>query len=318
MTKLNSRSRLAAFALILLAAAPAQALVNRAWVSGHGADDAGCGAPTSPCRSFQYVHDNIIAAGGEIDVLDPAGYGAVRITKALSIVNDGVGTAGTQTSSPGQDGIDINTGPNDLVLLKGLTVDGVGTGGVGINLQSASRLVVIDCTIEGFGAADPYGVGIAIAPGTASGTARFTISNTKVVNNALAGIFVAPNFYASGASGASGTIKNLVASNNLIGVYATSVQSTNPIQLDIDGGAASENSQIGVLIGGYPTTPVVVVNAVNASGNGQYGIQAQGVVSISNSVATGNVISDISGTITSYKNNLYTTSSGTIAPASLR
>ena len=170
MTKLNSRSRLAAFALILLAAAPAQALVNRAWVSGHGADDAGCGAPTSPCRSFQYVHDNIIAAGGEIDVLDPAGYGAVRITKALSIVNDGVGTAGTQTSSPGQDGIDINTGPNDLVLLKGLTVDGVGTGGVGINLQSASRLVVIDCTIEGFGAADPYGVGIAIAPGTASGT----------------------------------------------------------------------------------------------------------------------------------------------------
>ena len=109
-----------------------------------------------------------------------------------------------------------------------------------------------------------------------------------------------------------------MASNNLIGVYATSVQSTNPIQLDIDGGAASENSQIGVLIGGYPTTPVVVVNAVNASGNGQYGIQAQGVVSISNSVATGNVISDISGTITSYKNNLYTTSSGTIAPASLR
>ncbi|WP_158818603.1 hypothetical protein [Methylocapsa sp. S129] len=68
--------------------------LNRAWVSGHGADAAGCGAPASPCRSLQYVHDNIIAAGGEIDILDPAGYGAITITKALSIVNDGVGTAG--------------------------------------------------------------------------------------------------------------------------------------------------------------------------------------------------------------------------------
>ena len=49
-------------------ASPAQALSNRAWVSGHGTDVAGCGAPTSPCRSLQYVHDNIVGAGGEIDV----------------------------------------------------------------------------------------------------------------------------------------------------------------------------------------------------------------------------------------------------------
>src|SRR5579883_2230197 len=87
-------------ASLLLALAPAQAAgLNRAWVSGHGADAAGCGAPAAPCRTFQYVHDNIVAPGGEIDVLDPAGYGAITISKALSIVNDGVGAAGVQTST---------------------------------------------------------------------------------------------------------------------------------------------------------------------------------------------------------------------------
>src|SRR5271165_2272107 len=76
-----------------LMSSPAHALVTSAWVSGKGKDVAGCGKVTAPCRTFQYVHDKIIAAGGEIDVLDPAGYGPIAITKALSIVNDGAGTA---------------------------------------------------------------------------------------------------------------------------------------------------------------------------------------------------------------------------------
>src|SRR5450432_688710 len=101
------------------AASPAwatQAGLNRAWVSGHGVDQAGCGAPVTPCRSLQYVHDNIVAAGGEIDILDPAGYGAVTITKAVSIVNDGVGTAGVQAASG--NAVTINAGANDTVYLR--------------------------------------------------------------------------------------------------------------------------------------------------------------------------------------------------------
>src|SRR5476651_1134614 len=90
---------LASLLALVVAATPAYALSTRAWVSGHGTDAAGCGAPVNPCRSLQYVHDHIIAAGGEIDVLDPAGYGAIAITKAVSIVNDGVGTAGVQATS---------------------------------------------------------------------------------------------------------------------------------------------------------------------------------------------------------------------------
>src|SRR5471030_2519696 len=92
----QTRSRVAfglATVLLLGASGPAVAQINRAWVSGHGVDQAGCGAPTSPCRSLQYAHDQAVNAGGEIDILDPAGYGALSITKGISIVNDGVGTA---------------------------------------------------------------------------------------------------------------------------------------------------------------------------------------------------------------------------------
>src|SRR5579884_882943 len=136
-------------ASLSLALSPAQAgSANRAWVSGHGSDAAGCGAPTSPCRTFQYVHDNVIAAGGEIDVLDPAGYGPVTISKALSIVNDGVGTAGVQAASG--NAITINAGSGDAVTLRGLSVEGLGTGSYGVQVLAAGRVAILGCSINGF------------------------------------------------------------------------------------------------------------------------------------------------------------------------
>src|SRR5471032_3341743 len=128
----------AAIALSVMAS-PAHAVVgSRIWVSGHGVDQAGCGAPTAPCRSLQYAHDHIVAAGGEIDILDPAGYGAITITKAISIVNDGVGTAGVQATSG--DAITINAGATDVVYLRGLNIDGLqesATNGVQFNSGAA-------------------------------------------------------------------------------------------------------------------------------------------------------------------------------------
>src|SRR5580692_10663600 len=122
MFKVLAAAPAAAVVALIASITPAQAgTANRVWVSGHGVDQAGCGAPTAPCRSLQYVHDNIVGAGGEIDILDPAGYGAVTITKAISIVNDGVGTAGVQSSSG--NGITINAGPADAIYLRGLTID---------------------------------------------------------------------------------------------------------------------------------------------------------------------------------------------------
>jgi hypothetical protein len=64
--------------------------------------------------------------GGEIDVLDPAGYGAVTIAKAISIVNDGVGVAAIGAATG--NGVTIKAGAGDSVHLRGLTIDGLGSG----------------------------------------------------------------------------------------------------------------------------------------------------------------------------------------------
>ena len=74
---------------VVAMATPAQALLSRAWISGKGIDSASCGPITAPCRSLQYTHDSIIAAGGEIDVLDSAGYGSLSITKSLTVISNG-------------------------------------------------------------------------------------------------------------------------------------------------------------------------------------------------------------------------------------
>jgi hypothetical protein len=187
-------------------AAPAEAqTATRAWVSGKGTDASGCGAPTDPCRSLQYVHDSIIEAGGEIDILDPAGYGAVTISKALSIINDGVGTAGVQAAS-GANAITINAGSTDLVYLRGLSIEGLGTGKNGIQLNSAGTFVVETCAIQHFS-----GSGINIQP--SSGTTLISILNSVVSDNSSNGVYI----YPQGSAAVAGTVSHAEISRNGIG-----------------------------------------------------------------------------------------------------
>src|SRR5262249_53320225 len=128
------RTALSAIAVSLLAltinAGPAQAQ-NRVFVSATGNDSNPC-TFVSPCRTFQHAHDRVVS-GGEIDVLDPAGYGALNIGKAISI--QGHGFSGI--SAPSGNAIAINAGSNGKINLRGLLIDGVGTGSDGIVLNSA-------------------------------------------------------------------------------------------------------------------------------------------------------------------------------------
>jgi hypothetical protein len=120
MTKIASLPTIAGALLAFgLSAAPAQAGPNRTWVSGHGTDSGGC-TRAAPCKTFAFALTQT-AAGGEIDVLDPGGYGPVTITKAMSIVNDGVGVAAI--GAPSGNAITINAGGDDSVHLRGLTID---------------------------------------------------------------------------------------------------------------------------------------------------------------------------------------------------
>src|SRR5438270_9059528 len=99
----------------------AQAQPTRVFVAAQGTDSANC-TFAAPCRSFQKAHDTV-AAGGEIDVLDPVGYGEVTITKAISIQAHGF--SGISAPSGGT-GITINAGVNDAVSLHGLIIEGAG------------------------------------------------------------------------------------------------------------------------------------------------------------------------------------------------
>src|SRR5512135_2802183 len=84
MFKLSKFVALCAAAFMgLMWVAPAQAQATRTWISGVG-DDANPCSRTAPCKTFAGAISKT-AAGGEIDCLDPGGFGAVTITKAIMI-----------------------------------------------------------------------------------------------------------------------------------------------------------------------------------------------------------------------------------------
>ena len=116
------------------ASAPAHAQATRTWVSGVGDDVNPC-SRTAPCKTFAGAISKT-AAGGEISVLDPGGFGAVTITKAISLTNDGGGEAGILVA--GTNAITVAAGPNDVVNVRGLVIDGSGTGLVGIRFNSGA------------------------------------------------------------------------------------------------------------------------------------------------------------------------------------
>jgi hypothetical protein len=123
----------------------------RAWVSAaKGIDQANCGPAASPCRTFQYALDNVVVAGGEIDVLDPGGYGPLVIGKSITIANDGVGLAGLVQSAAGQDAIKIIASDTDRIVLRGLSIDGGGTGHYGVAISYAGAVLIDHCAISNF------------------------------------------------------------------------------------------------------------------------------------------------------------------------
>src|SRR5664279_823389 len=95
---------------------PAFAQATRTWVSGVGDDVNPC-SRTAPCKTFPGAISKT-AAGGEIDCLDPGGFGAVTITKSITIACEGTGEGGILVA--GTNGVTVNAGPNDMVILRGL------------------------------------------------------------------------------------------------------------------------------------------------------------------------------------------------------
>jgi hypothetical protein len=212
----------AALALCLIAPA-AHAQATRTWVSGVG-DDANPCSRTSPCKTFAGAISKT-ATSGEINCLDPGGFGAVTITKSI-IISCEAGTAGVLVS--GTNGIVVNVGVNDIVYLRGLDIEGLTTGLSGINFIGAGVLHVEHCQIRGFNSGTA--AGISFAP---SGVSELYVSNTILADNGSGpnggGLFIAP----SGPGSGSVTVTRIQVENNNAGIKVDGTVGTGSITLSI-------------------------------------------------------------------------------------
>lgn len=126
-------------------AAVAQAQATRTWVSGVG-DDANPCSRTAPCKTFAGAISKT-ADGGEIDCVDPGGFGAVTITKGITI--DGGGTFASILSA-GTNGVIVNAASTKTIILRNLSINGAGTGINGIRWIAGGTLILENVVISGF------------------------------------------------------------------------------------------------------------------------------------------------------------------------
>jgi hypothetical protein len=165
-----------------LLALPAHAQASRTWVSGVG-DDANPCSRTAPCKTFAGAISKT-ADGGEIDCLDPGGFGAVTITKSVTI--DCGGTFGSVLVS-GTSGIVINSGATPInVVLRNIAINGLaGSGLSGVRALSPGTVLIENVRVFGFGTN-----GIDVEP--ASSNLQLAIKDSTVHSNTNGGILVKP------------------------------------------------------------------------------------------------------------------------------
>ena len=164
---------------MLLFAARSEAQLSKIFVASYG-NDANDGSRGSPKRNFQAAHD-AVATGGQIVVLDAAGYGALSINKSIAVTVP-PGVNGFITVSGSNNGITINAG-NATVDLRGLIIEGPSTG-FGVVANSVGTLRVDDCVVRKFNN------GIFIHSST---NARLLVSGGSVRETALNGIIIEPS-----------------------------------------------------------------------------------------------------------------------------
>jgi hypothetical protein len=199
-------SILAVLAVLVLASTPAYAQATRTWVSGVG-DDANPCSRTAPCKTFAGAISKT-AVGGEINVLDPGGFGAVTITKAITISSQCT-EAGVLVS--GTNGIVVSV-PNatDTVILRGLDIEGLGTGLSGVLVNTGGNVTVENSTINNF---TNSGINFATTvTGSQLHVSNTVVRNCGVLPSSGQGIFVAPT------AAATVTIDHTRLEHNIVGL----------------------------------------------------------------------------------------------------
>jgi len=178
----------------------AQAQATRTWVSGVGDDVNPC-SRTAPCKTYAGAISKT-AAFGEISTLDPGGFGAVTITKSITI--DGSDQIAGILAS-GSSGVTLSSVllTTDVVVLRSLEIHGANSSGInGVNVLGGGEVYIENCRIQNFS-----NDGVRIAS-TANMAQKVSVRNSDIRNN-LRGIEVAPT--------APATVRLAVSETSLAG-----------------------------------------------------------------------------------------------------
>jgi hypothetical protein len=302
----------ALFVTALLIGSSAHAQATRTWVSGVGDDVNPC-SRTAPCKTFAGAISKT-AAGGEISVLDPGSYGAITITKSITI--SGIGQLSGILGS-GVTAVTVNAAATDVIILRDLQINGAGTGLNGIRFLAGAALHVENCSINGFKSASAgSGHGINFAP---SGASQLFVKDTAIQNNGTGsnggGILIIPGVGGS----AKASLDNVRMDQNVFGLKVQD-NSTVTLRDSVSAGNAFSGITATSVSGGAVNLFLDNVASVN---NGTTGILSNGAVAtvrVSNSTITGNatsVQSTASGAILSYDNNNIDGNTTNTAPTGL-
>jgi hypothetical protein len=253
--------------VFFLQAAPVHAQASRTWVSGVG-DDANPCSRTAPCKTFAGAISQT-AVNGEINCLDPGGFGAVTITKSITIdcheVFASILNAGTNGINIPFDSFNPALDARRTVRLRNININGINIGLIGIRITGGAvvtggAVFIEDCLIDGNFSGSARGISE-----ERSGGGELFISNTTVRNMGQTAIQINP----IGPTGAAvaGQIINAVLDNVRV-----------------------ENANFGIAIGNNGRANIY--RSV-FSGHTQAGIEAEGPlaavqVHVSNSVSSNN------------------------------
>lgn len=270
------------------------AQATRTWVSGVGDDVNPC-SRTAPCKTFAGAISKT-ASGGVIDALDPGGYGALTITKPITV--EGNGTLASALHS-GVNGIVVNitSGTNRDVVLRWILLDGSGTtlGTNGIRFIAGDSLLVEHCSIE-----QVSGQGIDFEPNS---LARLTVRDTTITQAGGAGILVKP---------AVGGTTRVSIHNSAITKNATGVRVEDNSNVSIFNSSITNNTADGVFGASIAAAGLVVlVESSEISNNAGIGLRTSGGNSFlrsANNLISGNGtgVSAAAGELCTFGNNRLT------------
>lgn len=290
MSKLKLAGSLFALLTVVFACnSLAQAQATRTWVSGVG-DDANPCSRTAPCKTFAGAISKT-AAAGEICVIDPGGYGAVTITKSITI--NGYGHIAAVLATAGTNGIVVNAGASDKVILKNINILGGGTGADGIRFLAGNQLTVENVQISNF-AGD--GIEAALTSG-----GRLFVKDVNITACAGSGIKISTAAGVSISSLDDVRIQNVVngvdvgAGSNFVMIQRSSIVSntsngilaaTSPAVISV------ENSTIAFNNNGVNAN--VAGTTIRISGNGIYN-NTQGVKFVAGAVVESDSTNKLAG-----------------------